>query len=121
MKFDPQYLIIPAIFCISYLIFWVSTRKERGGAIDPYSWKCQACFKNIDSRATICRYCGTSADRYTQTFGTPMKPPIDTSSVVPKSTSRVNESENIKLISCSKCRLLYSSALTKCPFCQTQI
>jgi RNA polymerase subunit RPABC4/transcription elongation factor Spt4 len=120
MNFLSEYWIYGVAGAIAVLISFVLTRDERGGAINPDAWKCQACFKNIDSRATICRYCGTSTDRYTQTFGTPMKPPIDTSSVVPKSTSRVNESENIKLISCSKCRLLYSSALTKCPFCQTQ-
>lgn len=50
---------------------------------------------------------------------------IDTRPIVTKPTPsqtppKVNEFESIKLISCSKCRHLYTSALTKCPFCQTQ-
>jgi hypothetical protein len=126
MNFNPEILIIPAVMSFGYLVYWVATRKERGGAIDPSRWKCQFCFKNIDIRAKVCRYCGASADRHTQILGSSMKPPIDTRTIVTKPPSNptpqeANKSENSKLISCSKCRLLHSSALTQCPFCKTQL
>lgn len=58
---DPDFLIAGAVVFVGLLIYAFITRYERGGAIGLDSWKCQACFKNIDERATICRYCKTPA------------------------------------------------------------